>query len=57
LDLEVTDDGRGLPADCHAGVGLPSIRERAAELGGACEITSTPGEGTCLRVRLPWYSE
>ncbi len=53
LDLVVTDDGRGFPTDCHAGVGLPSMRERAAELGGTCQITSTPGQGTCLRVCLP----
>jgi signal transduction histidine kinase len=57
LDLEVTDDGCGLHAACHAGVGLSSIRERAAELGGACEITSTPGRGTCLRTRLPGHIE
>jgi signal transduction histidine kinase len=53
LDLDVSDDGCGLPAACHAGVGLPSMRERAAELGGTCDITSTPGQGTRLRVRLP----
>jgi signal transduction histidine kinase len=53
LDLEVTDDGRGLPATCHKGVGLTSMRERAAELGGTCAITSTPGQGTSLQVRLP----
>jgi len=53
LDLEVTDDGRGLPAACHAGVGLHSMRERAAELGGTFDITSTPGQGTRLRVSLP----
>jgi signal transduction histidine kinase len=53
LDLAVRDDGCGVPADCHAGVGLPSMRERAAELGGTCEITSPPGQGTCLRVSLP----
>ncbi len=57
LDLEVSDDGRGLPAACHAGVGLHSMHERAAELGGTCDITSTPGQGTCLRVSLPRHIE
>jgi signal transduction histidine kinase len=53
LELEVCDDGRGIPAGQHAGVGLTSIRERAAELGGACRIEPRPGGGTRLYVRLP----
>jgi two-component system, NarL family, sensor kinase len=36
--LEVRDDGQGLPAICRAGVGLTSMCERAAELGGTCAI-------------------
>ena len=32
--VDVVDDGRGLPAEPVAGVGLASMRERAAELGG-----------------------
>jgi signal transduction histidine kinase len=34
LTLEVADDGVGLPAGYRAGVGIGSMRERAAELGG-----------------------
>jgi signal transduction histidine kinase len=34
LEMEITDDGVGLPEDRHAGVGLTSMRERAVELGG-----------------------
>ena len=33
--------------------GWVSIRERAAELGGECTITSAPGAGTTVRVWLP----
>jgi two-component system, NarL family, sensor kinase len=33
LHLEVSDDGKGLPAHNQPGVGLASMRERAAELG------------------------
>jgi two-component system NarL family sensor kinase len=53
LELEVTDDGRGLPAQPRAGLGLSSMRERAAELGGDCTVTSTPGRGTQVCAWLP----
>ncbi|MEV6301498.1 GAF domain-containing sensor histidine kinase [Actinoplanes sp. NPDC051861] len=53
LELEVTDDGAGIPAGTPTGVGLVSLRERAAELGGECRI-ECPGErGTVVRARLP----
>jgi signal transduction histidine kinase len=53
LELEITDDGVGLPADRRAGVGLSSMRERAAELGGTCVIESTPSGGARVLARLP----
>lgn len=56
LVLEVADDGHGIPADRAAGVGLASLRERAAELGGTTTISSPPGGGTVVRARLPLRS-
>lgn len=53
LEVEVTDDGNGLPAGARAGIGLISMRERAAEVGGSCVIESTPGAGTRVYARLP----
>ncbi len=53
LALEITDNGRGLPPIRSTGVGLASMRERAEELGGTCEIESLPAGGACVRVRLP----
>ena len=53
LDLEICDDGRGIPAGQRAGVGLSSIRERAAELAGRCEIENIPTGGTRLHIQLP----
>jgi signal transduction histidine kinase len=53
LDLEIRDDGRGLPSPYRAGVGLPSMRERAAELGGTCTVEVPPDGGTSVRARLP----
>jgi signal transduction histidine kinase len=56
LELEITDDGIGMPTDRPAGVGLTSIRERAVELGGTCEvlpIISTGGTRVLARLPLP----
>jgi signal transduction histidine kinase len=54
LVLEVTDDGAGLPAaGLVPGVGLSSMRERAAETGGSCEIGAGPDGGTRVLARLP----
>jgi len=46
VELEISDDGVGLPEDRRAGVGLTSMRERAAELGGTCVIEPMPQGGT-----------
>ena len=53
LRLEVRDDGRGIPPDRQAGVGLTSMRERAEELGGACIVAPAPDGGTRVFARLP----
>ena len=53
LEVEVSDDGRGLPAGRRAGVGLSSMRERAAELGGTCASSAAPGGGTRRPRALP----
>ncbi len=53
LCVEVTDDGVGLPAGRAAGVGLLSMRERAAELGGECVVETAQKGGTRVQARLP----
>lgn len=53
LRVEVWDDGAGFQARRRGGVGLISMRERAAELGGRCEISSMPGAGTLIMATLP----
>jgi signal transduction histidine kinase len=53
LQLEIRDDGVGVPPERHAGVGLTSMRERTAELGGSFDIDSAPNCGTTVSVRLP----
>ena len=51
--LTVTDDGVGLARGAPRGVGLLSLRERAAELGGSCSVQSPPDGGTVVRAVLP----
>ncbi|MDQ5853094.1 MAG: GAF domain-containing sensor histidine kinase, partial [Chloroflexota bacterium] len=53
LEVEIVDDGTGLPPEHPAGVGLFSMRERAAELGGSCVIERNHGNGTRVYARLP----
>jgi signal transduction histidine kinase len=55
---EVRDDGPGfVPSEVqseggrHVGLGL--LRERARLAGGSLEVTTAPGEGTRLTLRLP----
>jgi signal transduction histidine kinase len=53
LYLEISDDGSGIRPGSAAGVGLRSMRERAAELGGLCQIENLASGGTRIVVRLP----
>ena len=55
VTLEVSDDGLGFdPAgQVGGGLGLQSMRERAAQIGASLNITSTPGGGTTIRVEAP----
>jgi signal transduction histidine kinase len=53
LEIEIKDDGRGLPPGYQPGVGLLSMRERAEELNGRCLAESPPGGGTRVFVQLP----
>jgi signal transduction histidine kinase len=55
--IEVTDDGVGFepnrPELRSRHLGLTSMEERAAELGGRLEIRSAPGSGTTVRLEVP----
>ena len=52
--LEIADDGRGFDlGSARAGIGLSAMRERVEELGGMIEISSRPGKGTQVTVRVP----
>jgi two-component system, NarL family, sensor kinase len=54
LTLSVKDNGRGFdPANEPEGIGLFGLDERFEFLGGSIEITTKPGQGTCLKARVP----
>ncbi|MFC0526332.1 GAF domain-containing sensor histidine kinase [Phytohabitans kaempferiae] len=57
VTLRVRDDGRGFdtaaPAQAARRLGLASMRERAAAVGGTLEIESAPGAGTSVRLEVP----
>ena len=55
--LEVADDGKGFHPAGHTlrttRLGLTSMEERAARLGGALTIESAPDRGTTVRLEVP----
>lgn len=53
LHLSIRDDGRGFSTPLRRGTGLESMRERAAEVGGVCEVVPEATGGTCVRAWLP----
>ena len=55
LCIAIQDNGCGIAPGAQLGVGINSMRERAAELGGSFNIQSSAGTGTHLVVRLPLY--
>ncbi|WP_139190505.1 ATP-binding protein [Actinokineospora iranica] len=57
LHIEVVDDGVGLPRRTVGGVGLASMRERAAELGGDCLVEAEADGGTRVSATLPLPKE
>ena len=55
--LVVSDDGVGFDRTrlaTSSGLGLITMRERAAQLNGKFEFDSTPGRGTTIRVAVPF---
>jgi signal transduction histidine kinase len=52
LRLEIADDGGGLSRE-SSGIGLHTMKERATEIGGTCEIGSRAGGGTLVTAFLP----
>ena len=57
LVFEVRDDGKGISSQqitAPRSYGLMGIRERVYALGGAVDISGSPGNGTTVCVRIPF---
>lgn len=57
LRLRIADDGCGFEPDAAGNnnhLGLRTMAERAAALGGSLHIESAPGAGTRVSVEVPW---
>ncbi len=50
--LDIIDNGCGIPADNSRHSGLANMKHRAQQLGGNCEITNPPEDGT----RVHWVA-
>lgn len=59
LHVEVADDGVGFDVERRgaSGLGIASMRERAAAVGADLEIDSRRGSGTLVRVSMPLAPE
>lgn len=53
LMIVVEDNGVGLPAKPHRGIGLLGMRERVEALGGKFEVTSSDAAGTRVLACIP----
>lgn len=55
MTLLVVDNGVGFEVSekINSGVGLGSMKKRAADIGGTIQITATPGKGTKVSFELP----
>ncbi len=53
LEIDISDNGKGIEADSHSGHGLKNLSARLKNLGGLCTIEPRPGGGTIVKIRLP----
>ncbi|TVQ12992.1 MAG: hypothetical protein EA364_07480 [Balneolaceae bacterium] len=55
LEIRITDNGNGFNEDvaAEAGNGLRNMRNRAAQIAGTLVLTTAPGQGTTILLRVP----
>jgi signal transduction histidine kinase len=55
LQIEIQDDGIGIPPEPQAGYGLRNMRDRARLLNG--NLTFTNNKGTTVALTIPWVDQ
>lgn len=55
LQIEIRDDGIGIPSDLKAGYGLRNMRDRARLLNG--NLTFINNKGTTVTLTIPWVDQ
>ncbi len=53
VQIDLTDDGRGIDPDQKDGFGLTNLRERVRLLGGTLMVRAAAGQGTRLLATIP----
>lgn len=56
VTCDIQDDGRGIPPGHREGLGIGSMRRRAAGLGGEFRISPRPDGGTQVALHFPLHS-
>jgi signal transduction histidine kinase len=64
LEIDIEDDGLGFdvssvggPSPSGRGLGILGMHERMDLIGGASKVTSSPGNGTRVSLRVPLKAE
>jgi signal transduction histidine kinase len=59
LSLVIEDNGCGFERAPETATedGLRNMSQRVEDIGGRCDIQSSPGAGTKVNVELPWCTE
>jgi signal transduction histidine kinase len=55
LQIEIMDDGVGIPLESQAGYGLRNMRDRARLLNGNLQFTNS--KGTIVTLTIPWIDQ
>jgi signal transduction histidine kinase len=55
VQIEIKDDGTGIPTELKAGYGLRNMRDRARLLNG--ELKFGNSKGTTVTLTIPWVDQ